>query len=97
MLLGMHKKHIKTDATVGVGLIYHLVLCLHGKEVENDRGSCGFILYKYIQQSITFNTLLDEVEQNMAGNYRNIGNPEKLDCCCYPRNQELDPKFSGFR
>lgn len=97
MMLGMYKKWLKSDAIVTIDLIYHSVLCLYGKEIENDRRNCGFILYKYVQQSITFNTFLDTFEQNIADNCRNAGNPEKLDCCCYPRNQGLDPKFSAFR
>lgn len=83
MMLGMYKKQLKRDAIVTIDLIYHSVLCLYGKEIENDRRNCGFILYKYVQQSITFNTFLDAVEQNMADNCRNVGNPEKLDCCCF--------------
>lgn len=84
MVLGTYERQIKGDVTVA--LIYNLVLCLHGKETENVHRNCGFVLYRYIQQSITFSTLLDAVEQNMADYCRNVGNPKKPDCCYYPRN-----------
>lgn len=84
-MLGTYKRQIKGDVIVTVALIHNSVLWLRGKETENVHRKCGFILYRYIPQSITFNTLLDAVKQNMADYYRNVGNPKKSGCCCYPR------------
>lgn len=68
----MYKSQVKGD----VALIYNLVLCLHYKETENVHRNCGFVLYRHSQQSVTFNTLLDAVEQSMPDCCRNVGNPK---------------------
>jgi len=86
MVLGTNKRQINGDIVVTVALIYNLVLCLHGEETENVHRYCGFALYRYVEQSTTFNTLLDAVEQNMSDYCRNVGTPKKANCCCYPRN-----------